>query len=415
MGAQASCASISEELLAQCDAVPEDRSGAVGEIKLGREEPVHLQVNLPQGASGLALSTPAPGLPSKEAPSPAKAARPSVHSAYGSEEHVDEEESQRKEAENQQRMDKMKTAGRRRGVAAEGVNAVDVKDYKKPIYPKDDATKNKILQIIRSNEKMQVLFGHLVGAALDDIVNAFREFVATKGEDVIQQGAEGDCLYIVDEGQVDVFVARPGPHGELKAGDKGSKVVTLGSGALFGELALMYSAPRAATVSIASETCKLWRLDREPFKMLLAKNSQTQYELYEGWLSEVDVLKSLNRYELSRLSELLESHLYDADEDIIVQGEVGDKFYILEDGHCAAFIKGPSGEIMVKEYQNKGDYFGEIALLTDAPRKATVRARGEGAAVLSISKEDFMLVLGPVSEILKRDIDKYPQYATFLQ
>merc|ERR1712048_446662 len=118
------------------------------------------------------------------------------------------------------------------------------------------------------------------------------------------------------------YVARSDPAtGQLTKGDKGTKVVSLGPGALFGELALMYSAPRAATVTITSPVCKLWQLDREPFKMLVAQNSQNTYTKYEGWLSEVDILKSLNQHELSKLSELLESTNFDAGEDIIKQGE----------------------------------------------------------------------------------------------
>lgn len=129
----------------------------------------------------------------------------------------------------------------------------------------------------------------------------------------------------------------------------------------------------------------------------------------------MDIFKSLNRYELARLSELLESTPFDEGEVIITQGEPADKFYILEDGACAAFIKGPEGEQKVKEYSKRGDYFGEIALLTQEPRKATVRATGEGALVLSVSKEDFNSVLGPIQDILKKDVDKYPQYADFLK
>lgn len=317
--------------------------------------------------------------------------------------------------EDAKRLQQVKGARRRQGVAAEGMSAGDVKDYVKPVYPKDAATCEQIKKIIKGNEKMQVLFGHLDSAALDDIVNAFQEVTKPAGQDVIKQGEEGDCLYIINEGEVDVYVARPGPNGDIKPGDRGPKVVSLGSGALFGELALMYSAPRAATVSIKSATCKLWQLDREPFKKLLAQQSQNQYAMYEGWLGEVDLLKSLNRYELSRLSDLLESNLYDAGEEIIVQNEPGDKFYILEDGTCAAFIAGPEGEKKVKDYEKQGEYFGEIALLNNEPRKATVRATGEGATVLSLTKEDFELILGPIKDILAKDIGKYPQYAQFLK
>lgn len=213
---------------------------------------------------------------------------------------------------------------------------------------------------------------------------------------------------------MNVFVQRRNEDGTLPDG-KGTKVVSLGSGSLFGELALMYQAPRAATVTVSCPCCALWRLDREAFKMLLAQSSQTQYEKYEGWLGEVEILKSLNHYELSRLSECMECDCFDGGEDIIRQGEPGDKFYILEDGTAAAYIEGPDGEKEVKVYQEKGDYFGEIALFKKEPRKATVRATGQGAVVISISQEDFTNILGPISEILTRHIDRYPQYAALLK
>jgi len=149
--------------------------------------------------------------------------------------------------------------------------------------------------------------------------------------------------------------------------------------------------------------------------MLSAQNNENKYEMYEGWLSEVDILKCLNHHEVSKLSELLQSHLYNKDEVIITQGQPGDKFYILEDGTCSAFISGTEGEKKVKDYEKQGEYFGEIALLKEVPRKATVRATGSGATVLWISKEDFIAVLGPIQGSLRKDVDKYSQYADFLK
>lgn len=298
---------------------------------------------------------------------------------------------------------------RRAGVAGASVDKTAAADYQKPVYQKTQASSAFITDVLRTNDKMKVLFGAVKDAALNDVVNAFFEKKVTKGQEIIRQGDVGDCLYIVASGTVDVFVARAGEQG------RGNKVVALGTRALFGELALMYSSPRAATVVAASDEVVLWALEQEPFKMLLVQSSQNTYAMYEGWLSEVDIFKTLDPFELAKVSELMESNLFTDGEAIITQGEVGDRFFILEEGECAAFISGPSGEKQVKTYSKTGDYFGELALLNEEPRQATVRATGEGCMLASLSKEDFSNVLGPVKDILQKHADKYEKYAQLLK
>lgn len=295
---------------------------------------------------------------------------------------------------------------RRAGIAAASVDKKTLDEYKAPIYEKDSATRAMLEEVIQKNEKMQVLFGHIKDAARANVIDAFFSKKVSQGEDIIRQGEEGDCLYVVASGSVDVFVARANTQG-----DRGSKVVTLGKGALFGELALMYSAPRAATVVAASPDVQLWALAQEPFKMLLVQSSQQQYALYEGWLRQVEIFKTLNQFELSKLSDMLDTELFCEGEVIINQGEVGDKFYLLEEGECTAFISGPSGEQQVMVYSQQGRYFGELALLNEEPRKATVRATNGDCVVASLQKEDFIGTLGPIKEILMKNAATYEKFA----
>lgn len=319
------------------------------------------------------------------------------------------------EEDDLQRLAQASRGARRGAFSCSSISNAAIQGYVPPVYPKDSVNHEGIKAFIRSSDKVevQVLFGKLDDASLDQVINAFQLVEAHQGADLIRQGDDGGCLYLIAEGAVDVFVARPDETGCIRPGDRGGLVCSLDAGAIVGELALMYSAPRSATVAIASEVCSLWQLEREPFKMLLVQQSQCQFSLYEGWLQEVEIFRLLNRYELSRLSELLESTPYDAGEEIITQGTHGTRFYILEDGSCAAYILGPDGEVPVKEYVQPGDYFGELALLTSEPRAASVRATGEGALVLSVSKEDFTQVLGPIQDILKLGAASYAQYASF--
>lgn len=305
----------------------------------------------------------------------------------------------------------MKTKSRRVSVSAARISDEAMKDYKKPVYPKDDEAKEFLTGTLKSNPKLEVLCGHLGKEAVDDIVNAFYPKDIAADTDVIVQGDKGDNLYIIAEGTVEIFVNRPDADAFTSEG-KGALVATWEKGALFGELALMYEAPRAATVTAVGPV-KVFALESLDFKMLLMKASNSVYKKYDGWLTQVKLLESLNHFELGQLADIMQSDCFDTDEDIIVQGDEGDKFFILEDGSATAFIKGEAGEKEVKSYSEIGDYFGEIALLTDEPRRASVRAAGEGCSVAFVTKEDFINVLGPIAEKLRENVDKYPQYASF--
>mmetsp|Transcript_47737 Transcript_47737/g.134796 ORF Transcript_47737/g.134796 Transcript_47737/m.134796 type:complete len:370 (+) Transcript_47737:65-1174(+) len=303
---------------------------------------------------------------------------------------------------------------RRPGVAAPSLDQNQVKDYKKPVHEKGAEANETIKRVLKENQKMQVLCGHLDEGRLVDVVNAFYPKEFEEGAQIIRQSDEGDCLYILDKGSVEIFVKRPDANGQ-SPDECGSKVATWNDGALFGELALMYNAPRAATVVALAPKVTAWALDALDFKMLLAQHGQAQCEKYEGWLSNVEILKTLNYSELSRIADSLQREKFAPGADIIKQGDKGDKFYILEEGKAAAYISGADGKKQVHTYSTVGDYFGELALLTSQPRKATVTALEGGCTAVSLSAEQFTNMLGPCSEILKKNSDKYPQYADLLQ
>ena len=64
-----------------------------------------------------------------------------------------------------------------------------------------------------------------------------------------------------------------------------------------------------------------------------------------------------------------------------------------------------------KEVMNykAGDYFGELALLKDEPRAASIKAKTNVKAV-SLDRESFKRLIGPLDEILKRNMEKYKKF-----
>lgn len=214
---------------------------------------------------------------------------------------------------------------------------------------------------------------------------------------VISQGDAGDFFYVVEKGSFDVYIhesgsLQPGPDG------MGKKVAQIPAGGSFGELALMYNAPRAATVVSAESHCTLWALDRVTFRRILMESTFARRRMYESFLEEVPLLSSLTPYERSKIADALETQKFDAGEVIIREGEPGHSFYLLESGEADAFKGDPSNT--VKHY-GKGDFFGELALLNDKPRAASVAASTD-VKVASLGKSAFQRLLGPVESIMRR-------------
>ena len=97
----------------------------------------------------------------------------------------------------------------------------------------------------------------------------------------------------------------------------------------------MYNAPRAATI-VAVEDTKLWSLDRETFNHIVKEASMKRREMYQNFLKDVEILKSIDSYEINQISDALKSRKINAGEYIIKIDEIGEEFFILEEGEAKA-------------------------------------------------------------------------------
>lgn len=145
-------------------------------------------------------------------------------------------------------------------------------------------------------------------------------------------------------------------------------------GESFGELALLYNAPRAATIICKSEQCELWSLDRNTFTYIIKTAVQKKREKYDDFLEHVDILKCMEREERIKMADALKEEWFEAEDLIIKEGDaVGDKFYMLIEGEAVATkVIEPGKPATVVKHYGPGGYFGERSLLKDLPRAANI-------------------------------------------
>ena len=123
------------------------------------------------------------------------------------------------------------------------------------------------IQRIKSSVIHSFLFGNLEQKDLEVVINAMEEKVFKKGENIINQGEKGDCLYFVEEGKLNCY--------KKFSGESEPKLVKeYQPGDAFGELALLYNAPRAATITAESDKVIIWVLDRETFNHIVKGAAQ---------------------------------------------------------------------------------------------------------------------------------------------
>jgi CRP/FNR family transcriptional regulator, cyclic AMP receptor protein len=86
-------------------------------------------------------------------------------------------------------------------------------------------------------------------------------------------------------------------------------------------------------------------------------------------LQRVPIFQGLDRRELERIAASMKPRTFRAGDTVTSEGQGGVGFFVIEDGQAKVTVGGENRRTL-----GAGDYFGEVALLTDSPRTATIMA-----------------------------------------
>ncbi len=254
------------------------------------------------------------------------------------------------------------------------------------------------------------------------------------GETIIRQGEEANGFYIVFRG--DLVVTR-----RNKPTDSPVELGRLSPGDFFGETGLLSNAPRGATVTVSqSGSAECFFLDRVNFLAMFstdqlniqfakrqavsAENTMNnatprlmpkipkdavrtknagQYSLIMRAVQDNVLFMGLDAAHKDSIIKEMYRHSFKKGENAIVQGDLGDNLYVVEAGEFAVYVSGKRVAT-----RGKGTLFGELALLYNSPRKATVTALVD-SVVWVVDRFTFRRIVTDLSE------RRYNIYLQFLQ
>jgi ATP-binding cassette subfamily B protein len=219
----------------------------------------------------------------------------------------------------------------------------------------------------------------------EEVFASFQPISYQMGDTIVQSGERGDSFYLILTGKV-----------RMVGKDQDGKEFNFGlmeAGTHFGLEALLKEEVQAHTLR-ASAKLELLRLSRTAFMPIIDAHPELRVYLLEQladdamriFLKRTTLLAPLNHQELRSLLDHMVMKEYAPGQAIVSEGEVGDAFYILRSGTASVLKESEGGRKL--NTVKAGEFFGELALLTGDPRKASVVA-DEAVSVFCLAKDDF--------------------------
>jgi cytochrome P450/CRP-like cAMP-binding protein len=249
----------------------------------------------------------------------------------------------------------------------------------------------KIVALPAIEESMSGVLGDL---ASDERVEALMERLEVKefaaGDTIIRHGETAEHFYIVVEGDVATF--------ETDANGHETETAHLGPSQYFGEVGLLAGADSPVTVRCLAAPVHVLAMGREEYLTMVADmdllSSDIALLARRRFIAQRlrAAMPQLSGGELTAYSGELKLEKIAPGAIIVRQGETAETFHIVAAGAVEVVMESDEGE-RVLGHLGPGEYFGEMGLLMQRPRTATVRATDGGAEILTMRREAFQAML----------------------
>ncbi|KAJ3009411.1 hypothetical protein HKX48_007948 [Thoreauomyces humboldtii] len=262
-----------------------------------------------------------------------------------------------------------------------------------------------IANIARQDITKLPVFADAPDQFLETLAQRVTSEVVDAGSLIISKGDDSDCIFFIIRGSAQVLGADDVVHADL------------GPGAFFGELGIILNIKRTANIR-AKEQCFMLKLTKQSLEEVqeshpaIKKKIQDavdeRYALYQErcdalhktpeqfhsevvkqQLQKIPIFMDVDDKIIGELSLLMELTLWKSGDNIIQAGQRADSMFFLASGEVDVLSE--YGE-QIDKARGPDAWFGEVALLQDVPRTATVRAKTE-CSTFSLKKQDFMASL----------------------
>lgn len=220
-----------------------------------------------------------------------------------------------------------------------------------------------------------------------------------KEDFLLKEGDESSSLFIIADGVVEFISLNP-------ATGRTEILAEFGRGRTFGEFGLVYDVRRTAGAIAKSETVVVLRLDRAVYdrikntkymRPLSARVREVCAKLMGDGLQQVPFLKQLNKTTLEELAHLFKFEVIPKGAMVCKEGAEANKFFIVYHGHLVVTMEDEDGFPIEISRLQEGMKFGDLALLTNSPRTASVTAL-KNCELFSLDGEEFKDFIGSLPE-----------------